>query len=98
MMKTDAELPMMPPPVVRLLYTREQFSFGEAAQILALSTATLRRDERLGKIRTKCWGRRKLIPRHEVERLLAEGMTIRPGELALLKKGVLTSRKAAQTK
>ncbi|MGE5647502.1 MAG: helix-turn-helix domain-containing protein [Acidobacteriota bacterium] len=53
----------------RLLYSIE-----DAAETLALSPHTIRRDIRLGRISVKHYGRRILIPRAELERIAAEGM------------------------
>lgn len=54
----------------RLLYSRE-----ETAEILSLSVHTVARDVRMGRIKARKYGRRVLIPREEVLRIAADGMS-----------------------
>lgn len=52
------------------------YSVPEFASMFSLSPHTVRRDTQSGKIRTSLYGRRRLIPRAEVERItkiLTEG-------------------------
>ena len=53
----------------KLLFSRE-----EAAALLGVSTHTVARDIRLGKIRFRKYGRRVLVPREEVLRIASEGL------------------------
>jgi predicted site-specific integrase-resolvase len=55
----------------RLLYSQ-----AAVAEILSLSIHTVKRDVRLGRIDTRRYGRRILVPRSEVERIAAEGMRL----------------------
>jgi excisionase family DNA binding protein len=57
----------------RLLYSRE-----ETAEILSLSVHTINRDVRLGRIQSRRYGRRVLIPREEILRIAAQGMRSEP--------------------
>jgi excisionase family DNA binding protein len=51
----------------RLFYSQEEFS-----KLFSLSIHTVIRDTRLGRIRSIHYGRRRLIPKDEVERIAAE--------------------------
>jgi excisionase family DNA binding protein len=51
----------------RLFYSQEEFS-----KLFSLSIHTVVRDTRLGRIRSIHYGRRRLIPKDEVERIAAE--------------------------
>jgi excisionase family DNA binding protein len=58
-------------PIERLLY-----SLDEAAVLLSMSRRTIERDCRLGRIQSKRYGRRVLIPASEIHRLATEGMKL----------------------
>lgn len=58
----------------RLLFSREMFSREETATLLCLSIHTVARDCRNGRIKTRRYGRRVLIPRSEILRIANEGM------------------------
>ena len=53
----------------KLLYPKH-----EAAAILGVSKHTIARDCRLGRIKTRPYGRLRLIPRDEILRIAAEGL------------------------
>jgi excisionase family DNA binding protein len=53
----------------KLLYGKR-----EAANLLNLSEHTVARDIRLGRIQSRHYGRRVLIPRDELMRIASEGM------------------------
>ena len=53
----------------KLLYPK-----AEAADILGVSKHTIARDCRLGRIKTRPYGRLRLIPRDEILRIAAEGL------------------------
>jgi excisionase family DNA binding protein len=53
----------------KLLYSKE-----EAAENLGLSVHTITRDVRLGRIASRRYGRRVLIPAAEITRIANEGM------------------------
>jgi len=52
---------------------REAFVRREAARMLGISEGLVIKMGRLGKIKTIHIGRRRLVPRSEIERLLREG-------------------------
>ena len=54
---------------------RLSFSYDDAAEASGLSRSTLKRLVADGRLHAICVGRRRLIPRADLERLLTEGLS-----------------------
>jgi excisionase family DNA binding protein len=54
------------------------FSKEEVAEIIGLSKFTVARDIRAGKILSLRYGRRRLVPKAEIERIAASGLDAQP--------------------
>jgi excisionase family DNA binding protein len=55
-------------------YGKQAFTRKEAGQILGVSEGLVIKLDAAGKIKTIRIGRRKLVPREEIERVLGEGV------------------------